>query len=219
MSIILVSQSTAQGPTIAIPGTSARGDLIVIAASRANATPAIVPAGWVAVSSVGQTGISLVVACRYAQSASEPNPSFTNAALLSCAVYRASSGLIKFSPGVSQTGATSPTINFAALQNYKTGVLANWYVAAVTQANAANSLETPPTGMQNRNFDSTTGLKAAMHDTNGNQLSNWANTNVGPLVNSASYRSAVIQIFEVEYTFPSGGAGGSYSPIDNILIG
>jgi hypothetical protein len=72
--------------------------------------------------------------------------------------------------------------------------------------------------MANVNVDSVTGLEAALHDTNGDQLSNWASTNVGPLANLAVYRSAVIQIFEMEYTFPSGG-GGSYSPIDNILIG
>jgi len=206
MAISRVGSATAQSSSITIPGTYARGDLIVVAAARANATPTTVPAGWVTLSLAGQSGISLVVASRYAQSASEPTPTFTNASLLNCAVYRASAGLIKFSVGVSQTGGTTSTIIFPAVQNYKTGVLANWYVASVAQATTANALETAPFGMTNVNIDSVTGLEAAMHDTNGDQLSNWASTNV-VLVNSAVYRSAVIQIFEMEYTFPSGGGG------------
>jgi hypothetical protein len=60
--------------------------------------------------------------------------------------------------------------------------------------------------MTNVNIGSVTGLEAALHDTNGDQLSNWASTNV-VLSNSAVYRSSVIQIFEMEYTFPSGGGG------------
>jgi hypothetical protein len=101
---------------------------------------------------------------------------------------------------------TSATIGYTALAQYKTGLDANWYLGIAAQLNTANSLETAPTGMANVNFDSITGLKSAFHDTNGDQLSNWPSTTV-TLVNSAVYRSAVIQLAEMSYTFPSGGGG------------
>jgi hypothetical protein len=190
--------------------------LIVIAASRStNASPTI-PSGWVTLSASGASGIFLAVACRFAQSASEPDPTFGFANLLNCAVYRASAGVLVPSPAIAANGGNSATINYAALNNYRSGFLSNWYVASVAQANTTNSLETPPVSMTNVNFDSVTGLKAALHDTNADQFANWASTSVG-VINSAVYRSALFQIFEMEYTFPSGG--GSYSPIDNILIG
>jgi hypothetical protein len=211
MAISRIGSGTAQATSITIPGTYAAGDLIVIAASRStNATPTI-PSGWVTLSAAGSSGIFLAVVCRFAQSASEPAPTFTNANLLNCAVYRASAGVLLPSPAIAANGGTSATINYAAISNYRSGVLANWYVASVAQATTANALETAPSGMTNVNLDSVTGLEAAMHDTNGDQLSNWASANV-VLANSAVYRSAVIQIFEMEYTFPSGGGGIFFRP-------
>ena len=204
MAISRIGQATAQSSTITIPGTYAAGDLIIVVAARANLTAPTVPAGWVTLSTAGISGISLVVACKHAQSSSESAPSFTNAQILNCEVLRASSGFL-FPMTSSPNGGTSATINYAALANNRPGVLANWYIAAAAQTNTANSLETAPSGMTNVNFDSVTGLKAVLHDTNADQLSNWASTNVGPLTNSAAYRSAVFQIAEMTYTFPSGG--------------
>ena len=207
MAISRIGQATAQAASITIPGTYAAGDLIVIVASRANTTPATVPAGWVTLSSAGSGGLSLVTTCKYAQSASEAAPSFTNAGVLNCAIYRSSLGIVFPSMALGLFSSTSSTITYTALGNYKTGVDANWYIGAAAQLNTANSLETAPSGMANVNFDSITGLKSALHDTNGDQLSNWASTNVGPLTNSAAYRTAVIQLVEMPFTFPSGGGG------------
>jgi hypothetical protein len=218
MAIIPGSHSTTQSSTIAIPGTYAVGNLIVVVAARANLTAPTVPAGWVTLNTSGISGISLVVACKYVLSTSEPDPNFASAQILNCRVYGASKGIIVASLGTISTGGVSNTINYTAIANYRPGVLANWYVGAAAQTNTANSLETPPTGMTNVNFNAVSGLKTALHDTNADQLSNWSATNVGPLANSAAYRSATIQLFEIAYTFPAGG-GGSYSPIDNILIG
>jgi hypothetical protein len=208
MAISRVSQATAQSSTITIPGTYAAGDLILIVAARANTTPATVPAGWVTLSSAGSSGQSIVTACKYAQSASESAPSFTNAGILNCAVYHSSLGIVFPSMAVATAGGgSSATINYAALAQYKTGVDANWYIGAAAQLNTANSLETAPSGMTNVNFDSITGLKSVLHDTNADQLSNWALTNV-TVTTAAVYRSVVIQLVEMTYTFPSGGGGG-----------
>jgi hypothetical protein len=216
MTISRIGQATAQATSIAIPGTYAAGDLVVIAASRANTTQPTLAAGWVALSGTGDNNSSLLVACKYAQSASESDPTFTNAGILNCAVYRSSLGVIAPSMGVSATTAASATINFPALANYRTGVDANWYVGIATSLNITNSIETAPTGMANVNFDSITGLKAALHDTNGDHLSNWPLTSV-TVATSTRYRSAVIQLIEMAYTFPSGG-GGVFDPLNHPLI-
>ena len=203
MAISRIGQATAQSSTITIPGTYAAGDLMVIVGTRANTTPATIPSGWVALATNGANGVSIVGACKYAQSASESAPTFTNAGILLCAVYRSSLGVVIPSMGVSAQGATSATINYGSLASYRAGVDANWYLAFAAQSNTANSLETAPTGATNVNFDSITGLKVALHES-GNQLSNWAPSSP-VLANSAAYRSASVQIAEMAYTFPSGG--------------
>ena len=203
MAISRIGQATAQSSTITIPGTYAAGDLMVIVGTRANTTPATIPSGWVALATNGANGVSIVGACKYAQSASESAPTFTNAGILLCAVYRSSLGVVIPSMGVSAQGATSATINYGSLASYRAGVDANWYLAFAAQLNTANSLETAPTGATNVNFDSITGLKVALHES-GNQLSNWAPSSP-VLANSAAYRSASVQIAEMAYTFPSGG--------------
>ena len=203
MAISRIGQATAQSSTITIPGTYAAGDLMVIVGTRANTTPATIPSGWVALATNGANGVSIVGACKYAQSASESAPTFTNAGILLCAVYRSSLGVVIPSMGVSAQGATSATINYGSLASYRAGVDANWYLAFAAQLNTANSLETAPTGVTNVNFDSITGLKVALHES-GNQLSNWAPSSP-VLANSAAYRSASVQIAEMAYTFPSGG--------------
>ena len=211
MAISRVSQATAQSATITIPGTYAAGDLIVIAASRTNNTPATTPSGWVNLSSIGSVGLALSTACRYAQSSSEPSPTFTNANILHCVVYRSSLGIVFPGMALGLNVGTSATIGYTALAQYKTGLDANWYLGVAAQLNTTNSLETAPTGMANVNFDSVTGLKSAFHDTNGDQLSNWPSTTV-TLVTSAVFRSAVIQLAEMAYTFPSGGGGIFFRP-------
>ena len=203
MAISRIGQATAQSSTITIPGTYAAGDLMVIVGTRANTTPATIPSGWVALATNGANGVSIVGACKYAQSASESAPTFTNAGILLCAVYRSSLGVVIPSMGVSAQGATSATINYGSLASYRAGVDANWYLAFAAQLNTANSLETAPTGATNVNFDSITGLKVALHES-GNQLSNWAPSSP-VMANSAAYRSASIQIAEMTQTFSSGG--------------
>jgi hypothetical protein len=206
MSISRIGSGTVPGPTITIPGTYAAGDLIVVIAGRANTTAPTVPAGWVTFSTAGASNVSLVIACRYAQSASESAPTFTNAGVLLASVYRGSVGPVQPSTGTNAAGATSATINYPGVANYRPGVTANWYLGAVAQATTANALETAPSGMANVGTDSITGLEVALHDTNADQLSNWSSTNV-VLANSAAYRSATLQLTEMTYPAASGGGG------------
>jgi hypothetical protein len=149
-----------------------------------------------------------------AKSSSETSGTFANASVLQCAVYRASAGILAISLAASGQAATSATITYPNLVNglaYRAGVLDNWHIGVAFQLNSTNSLETAPTNMANVMVDSSAGVwKAAYHD--GQQLSTWASTNVGPLATSAAYISRVIQLFEFDGPSFGGGGGGLILP-------
>jgi hypothetical protein len=221
MAISLHSSASAQATSsIAIPSHQA-GDLIVIFAGRNNTTAPTIPSGWVTLATSGANNASSVAVFRIAKSSSETSGTFGGASVLHVVVLRASAGVLFVSTALSGQTGTSATINYAALANYRAGVLDNWYVAHAFQLNSANSLETAPSGMSNLLVESSSGAwKSAVHHTGASQLSNWASTNVGPLANSAFYVSRVLQLVEIDGpAFGGGGGGGSYSPIDNLFIG
>ena len=208
MAISRIGSASAQATTIAVPGTYAAGDLMLIFANRNNSTAASVPNDWTIISSLGGSGVSVVAAFKFARSSSEISGTWANASAVHCGVYRASAGTLTLSHQFSSSAATSTTISYAGVAGYRAAFLDNWYAAGVIQLNSANSLETAPSGMSNLSVESSAGVwKSAMHDTNASQLSNWATTNV-VLATSAVYRFAVVQLYELDIAPPSYGGGG-----------
>jgi hypothetical protein len=207
MGISPIGDGTSQTTTITIPGSYSAGDFILIAASRANTNAPTVPSGWATLAASGGSGVSSAIAWKLAQSSSETSGTWTNAQLINCVVLRGSAGVIYAGPTITATAANSATITYGALGQYRAGVSDNIYLGHACQLNTANSLETAPSGMANVNFDSVTGLKAALH-ASPTQLSNWASTTVGPLANVAVFRSVVIQLQEIEA--PAFGGGGIF---------
>jgi hypothetical protein len=215
MAISRVSSASAQATTITIPSHQA-GDLIVVATARNNDAAVTAPTGWVRLSSAGGSGISYSIGYKFAQSNSETSGVWTNASILHCSVYRGSVGVVVPGTATINIANVSATIAYAALSQNRIGFSDVWYLGFITQLNSTQAIETAPTGMQNINFQSISGVvKSAIHDTNSTNL-NWPLTNV-ILAGSVNHRGAVIQLFEVAY--PALGGGGSYSPIDNLLIG
>jgi len=210
MAISQIGSGTSQTTTITIPGSYAAGDFIFIAASRAAATAPTVPSGWALLAAAGGSGISSATAWKLAQSSSETSGTWTNAQLINCVVLRGSAGVIFASPTNTATAANSATITYGALGQYRAGVSDNIYIGHACQLNIANSLETAPSGMSNVNFDSVTGLKAALH-ASPTQLSNWASTTV-VLSTAAVFRSVVIQLQEIEAPAFGGGGGIFFRP-------
>jgi hypothetical protein len=205
MAISRVSSASAQAATITIPSHQA-GDLIFMMAARNNTTPPTTPAGWIGLSTLGASGSSLVAAFKIASTNSEASGTWTNAVSLHCATYRSSAGLVMGSFVTSVGNATNNGLVYAANTGYRTGLNDNWWIGGVVQLNSANTLETAPAGMANINVESSSGVwKSALHDTNATQASNWPTTNV-TVVNSASWRTFVAQVFEV--TGPTFGGGG-----------
>ena len=209
MAISRVGSGSAQTTTIAIPSHQA-GDIIVISANRNNTTPATVPAGWVTQVSTGASNASNALAWKMATSSGETSGTWTNASSLHVAVYRGDSGVLAISSSLGGAAATSTSVSYTTLANglaYRSGVLSNWYIGTAIQLNAANSLETAPSGFTNINVESATGWKSVYHDTNADQLSNWA-TAATTVATSAFYITRIIQLFE--FTGPAfGGGGGS----------
>jgi hypothetical protein len=211
VAISRVGSASAQATTITIP-THQSGDLILIVATRNNSTAATVPSGWVTLSAIGGSGISFAIGWKIAKSSSETSGTWTNASAIHCWVGRGDSGVLAFSPALTLTTATSATVQYGALSNYRAGVLDNWYIGTAFQLNSTNSLETAPTGMANVNVESSAGnWKSVLHDTNASQLSNWASTNVA-VTTSATWRAAVLQLFEFDAPAFGGGGGIFFRP-------
>ena len=212
MAISLQGSASALANSITIPSHQA-GDAIIIFGARNNTTAPTIPSGWVTLATTGASNASSVAVFRIAKSSSETSGTFTNASVLHALVYRASAGVVVASTALAGAAATSATINYPALANYRAGVQDNWYVAHAFQLNSANSLETAPSGMSNVLVESSSGAwKSAVHHTGASQLSNWASTNVGPLTNSAFYVSRVLQLVEIDAPAFGGGGGGLILP-------
>lgn len=209
MAISRIGSNSAQATTIAIPSHQA-GDIIVIAANRNSTTAPAVPVGWTTQVSSGGSNASNVIAWKMAKSAAETSGTFSNATSIHVAVYRGDTGILAISSAASGQAATSTSVSYTALTNglfYRAGVVDNWYLGAGIQLNSANSLETPPSGFTNVNFESIGGShKTVFHDTNGSQLSNWV-TAATTVTTSAFFIVRVIQLFE--FSGPSFGGGGA----------
>jgi hypothetical protein len=211
MAISLHSSASAQAQSITIP-THQAGDVIVVFAGRNNTTAPTIPSGWVTLATTGASNASSVAVFRIAKSSSETSGTFTNASVLHALVYRPSAGVVVASTALAGSAATSATINYPALANYRAGVQDNWYVAHAFQLNSANSLETAPSGMANLLVESSSGAwKSAVHHTGASQLSNWASTNV-TVTTSAFYVSRVLQLVEIDAPAFGGGGGGLILP-------
>jgi hypothetical protein len=207
MAISRIGASTVQAASIAIPGSYAANDLIFIFGSRNSSSAITYPSGWIQIySGTGGGGISIIAAFKFAQSASESAPTFTSASILHCAVYRSSNGIVFPGLDFSPDSNSSNGINYSQsnLLPYRPGVQENWYISAAAQLNTANAVETPLSGSTNINFNSITGLKSAIHDTNASQASNWSGGTV-TLANTAYFRSVVCRICEMPGGTASGG--------------
>jgi hypothetical protein len=125
-------------------------------------------------------------------------------------VYRGSTGILTISSALGLGFAGTTSVSYSAQTNglvYRSGVDDNWYIGNGFQLNSTNSLETPPSGMDNINFESSAGVwKSVLHDTNASQLSNWATAST-TVATSATYVTRVLQLFEFDGPAYGGGGG------------
>lgn len=214
MAIQRVSEASDLANSLTLP-THQEGDLIIVVASL-NATGGItLPSGWRDLFFSAGSGITTRIAGRMAKSSSESSGTWTGADAIHAVVYRSTAGCL-WIPAVTGSLAVSTTVTYAANSQYDGTEDDNWYFAFVHGKSDTNSYETAPSGMTNVNFETGSGFKTAVHDTDGSSLANWSQQTVS-VASSVAYRTALFPIYEMDTG--GGGGGGSYSPIDNILIG
>jgi len=198
-------------------GSHQKGDIFIAAAIRTANVTASLPAGWIGFFSAGTNNLSMRLGFRVAQSDSETSGTWTNATGLSIIILRPTVGTIAVPGASSQVAGISTSVQYgavagiAAADNY----IDQTFVAFGSTLLDINAIETPPTGMTFLEKSSQSGLAFASFRLTTNAFGAWTAQTV--TLPSATWRTGVVRI--AEYPFPAFGSGGSYSPIDNILIG
>jgi hypothetical protein len=195
-----------------------KGDIFIAAAMRTANVTASLPSGWIGFSSSGTNNLSMRLGFRVAQSDSETSGNWTGASGLSIITFRPTVGTIAVPGASSQVAGISTSVTYgavagvAAADNY----IDQTFVGFGSTLLDTNAIETPPTGMTFLEKSSQSGLAFASFRLTTNAFGSWTTQTV--TLPSATWRTGVVRI--AEYPFPAfGGGGGSYSPIQNILIG
>jgi hypothetical protein len=148
--IWLLGASTAEATTIAIPGTYAAGDLILMFVYRESNTRPTVPAGWT-LSSGGTAGANTQsggLYYKWAQSSSETSGTWTNAGGLVCLVYNNVAGV----GNATWTNSTGTSMNYPNLPFKNLSPDAEGYsrvIAFAAHRSVNGTLSNPPAGMTN----------------------------------------------------------------------
>jgi hypothetical protein len=217
MAIDFIGAVSALANSVSLPSHQ-KGDIFIAAAVRTNNTSASLPAGWIGLGSAGTNSLSMRIGFRVAQSSSETSGFWINATGLSITILRPTIGTIAVPSVPAQTAGVSTSVAYGALTGVASAdnYIDQTFVAFGSTLLDTNAIETPPTGMTFLEKSSQAGLAFASFRLTANAFGNWTTQTV--TLPSATWRTGVVRI--AEYPFPAlGGGGGSYSPIDNILIG
>lgn len=217
MAISLVGYASALGNTLTFPFAIQKGDAIVAMAGRNNnnVSPTLA-SGWVSLASAGTSNLSMRVAFRIADSASQSFGTWTNATGVAAYVFRPSVGSIVI-PAVNQLAGTTNTPNYGSLTTVTLGdgYIDQWMGAFGSTLDNTLAIETAPTGMTFREKQSQTGYAFALFDTAATRLTTFPNTQV-TLAAANIWRTTTFRI--VEYPFPPFGGGGTFNPLNHPLI-
>ena len=187
-SISLIGTNTASATTVTIPAHQA-GDLIIIFAVHGGATTIpTLGTGFTSILTKSGTSIGSRLGYRWATSTSDTSGTWTNANIIDCHVYRASSGNVMGIGSSKSSSSTSLTVNFPAL-TLSDGYSGNTWVAGFVGVNNATQVCTvAPLSMINESTLVGT-YSIAGFDTNGG-VTNWPSTNAtdtGTVGDSVSY--------------------------------
>lgn len=193
MSISYVGGSTGTSSAV-IPATQI-GDLILVYSYSQNSTVPTKDPSFATVVAITPALSSEILGYKIATSTSETTGTWTNSEGMIVQVYRSSTGSLSIGSSPSTFGFGSGTT-----VRYDTITLddssgSSW-VAGFAGHNSNNgALNTPPTGMTNREFFTSAALRAAGHDTNGG-VTSWVQTDVSIGGSAGSYATVVAEIKE-----------------------
>jgi len=211
---ILVGTSTSNTTTVT-PPTHQAGDLIIICAGRASTTAPSLPSGWISILTKSGTTSSIRIGYKWATGTSDASGTWTNAALLTCHVYRPDTNYtLGIGPSASSSSTTG-TVNYPALTLADNFSSNSWVLGFAFCTNNAQTISTAPSGMTNESSLVSGAASIAGHDTEGG-VTTWSSTNVnvGTTGNSVS---ATLELMALPYApQPSQVVqhigGGSYGP-------
>lgn len=194
MSISLVGAGSAEATTIAIPGTEAPGDLIIIFAFRGATTAPTLPAGWTSLGTASSGASSYTLGWKLCITAGDASGTWTNATGLVCHVYRnTATNKTPVLIGTATT-ATSATITYGAVSEKAPGT--SWIVGMGATKTNASTIETPPTNLTNQADTVGAATEYAGHDSNGTYTAGagaWPSTDVSAGT-SAEYRTVTMEV-------------------------
>ena len=162
-------------------------------------------------------GNGLIIATKIAASASESAPSFANATQVIAAVYRSTAGKVLVASSGSVGSANSLSVIYPQISFSGSNIAEKWHAGIAGHRSNDTNLETAPTGMTNR--ISQVGASAGhlvLHDSNAHQTS-WGGETASLSGTSNIWRSAVIEILELDVEYPTGG--GIYNPFRPPVFG
>ena len=176
MAITRVGVATAAATTVAIP-THVAGDIIVVCATHFGAiTIPTMPSGFnqIGPSKTG-TLCGQILAYKWATGTGDTSGTWTNATIIACAVWRASSGNVMGIGASAFTAQATLSVNFPAL-TLADGFSGNtWVGGFIAVAGTAQVCTVAPTGMTNESSLVSTNSVAGF-DTNGG-VTTWPSTN------------------------------------------
>lgn len=211
MAISFVGVTAAvEATSIALP-THQAGDLIVLAIANESANSITPASGWSIGAYRGTSSKSLIIAVKTAMSDAEVSDTWSDATLMSAAVYRGSENYLAASTGLVNQGiATSVIYGGVNSYTYIAGAGSRalvplfWVVAASMVENVTTApLETPPAGYTFRSGLVGTNAEIAFFDTAGD-VSSIANRSVA-MGASVSYVSGTMIIYETTTAKDFGG--------------
>jgi hypothetical protein len=216
MSISRIGTGTASATTVTVPAHQA-GDLIIIFAFRAGSTTApSLPSGFISILTKSGTTCSARIGYKWASSTSDTSGTWTNASIIDCHVYRASSGNVMGVGKSASASSTTLTVNFPVLTPLADNFSGNSWVAGFVGVNNATQVCTvAPSGMTNESTlvgaDSIAGF-----DTNGG-VTTWASTNATDTGTAGDSVSCAVELMLLPISVQPPNivqhiGGGSYPP-------
>jgi len=205
MTISFVDATSAEATSLTMPTHQAGDLLLFFAYRRANNTVPTLPSGWKFLTSAFGSNNAFIVGWCVASSSSITSGTWTNAEMVACGVWRSSDEVIAPGGYVSITGATTTItwLDYSTSNNQERNSGNTWHVAMIGHREHNADINTPPTGMTNREYltgASTTAI--AIHDTNADY--NWSASSQTTVTSGVS-RGVVIELCKTGYT-PGGGA-------------
>ena len=213
MTISFVGAASAQATSVTLP-THQAGDLLILWAWRYGSfiSPTI-PAGW-AVALIGTGSATadrtLLTCYKIAASSSETSGTWTNATVVTCAVYRDDLNYLAVG-GASRGGNNTTSVSWSTVAAYdgqntreKAVYPASWYVMfAAANLNSSTMEQTPANRTTRFNWVGATDYETVIHDTaaTSNGMASRAVTADVTVVTSTS----ALEIYDTGVAKSSGG--------------